>query len=91
MQQVLLKTLQRKLTKPESMSNEDWEEMDLKATSPIQLCLVDEVMYNVLDKKMATRLWSMLETLYMMKSLSNKLYLDKWWRLLGFPLMGIPM
>ena len=37
----------------------------------------DEVIYNVMDEEMTTRLWSRLETLYMMKSLSNKLYLKK--------------
>ena len=51
--------------------------MDLKATSMIQLCLTDEVMYNVMDEEMATGLWSRLEILYVTKSLSNKLYLKK--------------
>ena len=37
----------------------------------------DDVMYNVMDEKMDTRLWLMLETLYMTKSPSNKLYLKK--------------
>ena len=43
----------------------------------IQLCLADEVLYNVMDEEMATELWSRLEMLYMTKSLSNKLYLKK--------------
>ena len=34
-------------------------------------------MYNVMDEEMATGVWSRLETLYMMKSLSNKLYFKK--------------
>jgi len=51
--------------------------MDLNATSMIQVCLADEVMYNVIDEETATRLWSRLETLYMTKSLSNKMYLKK--------------
>ena len=51
--------------------------MDLKATSTIQLCLADKVIYNVMDEEMATELWSRLETLYMTKSLSNKLCLKK--------------
>jgi len=76
-QQGLHKTLQGKLVKPASMSNEDWEEMNLKAASTIQLCLVDEVMYNVMDEETATELWSRLETLYITKSLSNKMYLKK--------------
>ena len=34
-------------------------------------------MYNMMDEETATKLWSKLETLYMTKSLSNKLYLKK--------------
>jgi len=49
----------------------------MKVTSTIQLCLTDEIMYNVMDEKMVMSLWSRLETLYMTKSLSNKLYLKK--------------
>ena len=44
-----------KIKKPTGTSNEDWE-MDLKAASTIQLCLVDEVMYNVMDEEMTTEL-----------------------------------
>ena len=69
--------MQEKLVKPAVTSNEDCEEMDLKAASKIQLCLAYEVLYNVMDKKTAIGLWSRLETLYMTKSLSNKLYLKK--------------
>jgi len=74
-QQGLHKTLQGK-SELAGTSNEEWEEMDLKAASTIQLCLTDEAMYNVIDEKTATELWSRLET-YMTKSLSNKLYLKK--------------
>ena len=51
--------------------------MDLKPASTIQPCLTDEVMYNVMDKETTIGFWSRLETLYMTKSLSNKLYLKK--------------
>ena len=51
--------------------------MNLKAASTIQLCLADEVLYNVMDEETVTRLCLRLETLYMTKSLSNKLYLKK--------------
>ena len=51
----------RKSAKPAGTSNEDWEEMDLKAASMIQLCLADEVMYNVMDEETVTRLWSRFE------------------------------
>jgi len=49
--------LQGKSAKPTGSSNEDWEKMDLKAISTIQLCLADEVMYNVMDEETAIRLW----------------------------------
>jgi len=70
-------TLQGKSGKLAGTSNEDWEEMDLKAASTIQLCLANKVMYNVMDEEITTELWSRLGTLYMTKSLSNKLYLKK--------------
>jgi len=43
-------------------------EMDLKTVSMIQLCLADEMMYNMMDEEITTGLWSKLETLYMMKT-----------------------
>ena len=55
-QQGLHKILQEKSAKLVGMSDEDWKELDLKATSTIQICLADEVMYNVMDEKMATSL-----------------------------------
>ena len=39
--------------------------------------LADEVIYNVMDKEIATGLWSKLKILYMTKSLSDKLFLKK--------------
>ena len=76
-QQGLHMTLQEKSAKHVGTSDEDWEEINLKVASTIQLCLADEVMYNVMDEEITTGLWSKLEMLYMMKSLSNKLYLKK--------------
>ena len=76
-QQGVHETFQGKSGKPVGTSEEDWEEMDLKTASMIQLCLADEVMYNVMDEKMTTGLWSRLEILYMTKSLSDKLHLKK--------------
>jgi len=43
-----------KSVKTACTSNEDWEEMNVKAASTIQLCLVDEVIYNVIDEETAT-------------------------------------
>jgi len=54
--QGLYKTLQGKSSKFTVTSDEDWEEMDLKAASTIQLCLADEVIYNVIDEETLTGL-----------------------------------
>jgi len=53
-QQGIHNTLQEKSAKPTGTSDEDWEKMNLKATSTIQLYLVDEVMYNVMDEEITT-------------------------------------
>jgi len=50
-QQGLHKTLQGKSAKAAGTSNENYKEMNLKAASTIQLCLADEVMYNVMDEE----------------------------------------
>ena len=71
-QQTLHKTLQGKSSKPVGMSDEDQEEMDLKTASMKQICLAEEIMYNIVDEETTTRLLSRLETLYMTKNLSNK-------------------
>ena len=41
------------------------------------ICHTYEVIYNVMYEETSMGLWSRLDTLYMMKSLSNKLYLKK--------------
>ena len=48
--------MQKKSTKIAGTSDEDWEEMDLKAASMIQLSLADKMMYNVMDEEIATGL-----------------------------------
>ena len=50
------KTLQEKSANPSGTSDKNWEEIDLKAASTIQLCLADEVMYNVMDEETTTGL-----------------------------------
>jgi len=63
-----LQDLQGNSAKPTGTSNEDWEGMDLKPSSTIQLYLTDEVMYNAMDEETTTGLWSRLETLYIRKA-----------------------
>ncbi|KAK8937136.1 hypothetical protein KSP39_PZI011924 [Platanthera zijinensis] len=57
--------------------DDEWDELDLKAISTIQLCLADEVMYNVIEAENTVDLWRKLEELYMSRSLTNKLYVKK--------------
>jgi hypothetical protein len=43
----------------------------------IRLCLGDDVMYHVMDKESPAIIWLKLESQYMSKSLTNKLYLKQ--------------
>ncbi|KAG6499814.1 hypothetical protein ZIOFF_039606 [Zingiber officinale] len=57
------------------MTDEQWEELDEKALSAIQLCLTHEVLREVIHETTAAGLWLKLESQYMTKSLANKLRL----------------
>jgi len=59
------------------MSEDEKEELEMKAHNAIQLCLADEVLWEVVDEDTAAGLWLKLESLYMTKSLTNKLYLKQ--------------
>ena len=48
-----------------------------KVHSDILLCLGHEVLHEVVEEDMTTKLWLKLESLYMTKSLTNHLYLKK--------------
>lgn len=62
---------------PDDMTTAEQDEMDEKAHSAIQLSLHDDVLREVADEDTAGALWKKLETLYMTKSLTTKLYLKK--------------
>ncbi|GJT34447.1 retrovirus-related pol polyprotein from transposon TNT 1-94 [Tanacetum coccineum] len=57
------------------MSDKDWLELDEKALATIQLFLTREVLREVIHETTAAGLWLKLESLYMTKSLANKLRL----------------
>ena len=59
------------------MKDEEWVEMNEKATSIIRLSLGDEFIHNILEAKTAKEVWEKLEGLYMRKNLTNKLYVKK--------------
>ncbi|KAL5810012.1 hypothetical protein ACOSQ4_026580 [Xanthoceras sorbifolium] len=60
--------------KPADMKDADWEDIDEKARSAIQLSLSDEVLREVISEKTTKALWEKLESLYLKKTLTNKLY-----------------
>ncbi|WJZ90856.1 hypothetical protein VitviT2T_009973 [Vitis vinifera] len=74
-QQGMVKALYRK--QPEGMNDMDWKDLEVKATITIRLCLADDVMYHVMDEESSAVIWLKLESRYMSKSLTNKLYLKQ--------------
>jgi hypothetical protein len=74
-QQGVVKALLGKSKKPTTITDEDWGEIDARALSSIRLCLADDVMFNIVAEKTAVGLWMKLESLYMMKSLTNRIFL----------------
>jgi hypothetical protein len=76
-QQGMVKDLLEKTKQPATITDDDWDEMDARALSAIRLCLVDDVLFNIVLKKTTVGLWTKLESLYMTKSLTNKIYLKR--------------
>ena len=76
-QQSLLKVLSGKNKLSESMPEDEKEELEIKAHGVIQLCLANKILREVANEDTTTSLWLKLESLYMTKSLINKLYLNR--------------
>ena len=76
-QQGAVKVLLGKEKQPVSITDDDWDEMDGRALSVIRLCLVEDVLFNIFTENTRVGLWSKLESLYMTKSLTNKIFLKR--------------
>ena len=63
--------------KPSKIENDEWNGIDFHTKATIILCLSDEILYNVMNEETTAGLWCRLESLYMTKSLSNKLFMKK--------------
>jgi hypothetical protein len=63
--------------KLKGMVDVDWKELEVKVVGTIQLCLGDDMMYHVMDEESPAAVWFKLESQYMSKSLTNKLYLKQ--------------
>ena len=59
--------------KPLKMEDDEWNDVDFRTKVTIILCLSDVFLRNVMNKNTTAGLWCRLESLYMTKSLSNKL------------------
>ncbi|GKA51278.1 retrovirus-related pol polyprotein from transposon TNT 1-94, partial [Tanacetum coccineum] len=64
-------------TKPTWVVDTAWDEMLRSAHSVLILCLGDRVLREVNKEMTAVGIWTKLETLYMKKTLANRLYLKK--------------
>jgi hypothetical protein len=60
-----------------TITNDDWDEIDARALSVICLCLANDVMFNIVSEKTVVGLWSKMESLYMTKSLTSRIYLKR--------------
>ena len=63
--------------KLEGIDDLNSEELQQRAMETIRLCLAYEIMYQVMDIKSPRVVWQILESRYMSKSLTNKLYLKQ--------------
>jgi hypothetical protein len=75
--QGLRKGLVGKLKRLAGMSVEDCDDLDSRALSTIRLCLEDEVLFNINGEEITTSLWSKMESIYMKKYPTNKIFLKK--------------
>ncbi|KAG4179010.1 hypothetical protein ERO13_A10G080032v2 [Gossypium hirsutum] len=76
-QQVLLKALSGRDKVPNTLSEEQKDEILEKEHSVILLCLGNEILLEVAEENMTLGLWLRLESKYMMKPLMNRLYLKQ--------------
>ncbi|TYJ13994.1 hypothetical protein E1A91_A10G088000v1 [Gossypium mustelinum] len=76
-QQVLLKALSGRDKVPNTLSEEQNDEILEKEHSVILLCLGNEILLEVAEENMTLGLWLRLESKYMMKPLMNRLYLKQ--------------
>eukprot|EP00253_Pinus_taeda_P011247 PITA_11247 len=73
----MAKALLGKSKRPYNIIDSEWAEMDERAISAIQLCLADDVLFNIVLETTAAGLWTKLEKLYMTKSLTNRILLKR--------------
>ena len=73
----LKKAVDGESRRPKSMMDEERLELNEKTLSTIQLCLMPHVLRELLDQTTTVEMWLALESIYMTKSLANKIRLKK--------------
>lgn len=63
--------------KPLEMEYHNWEQLQEKAVTTIRLCLVDDVLYHIMNLSSPVKIWKKLKSRYVSKSLMSKLYLKE--------------
>ncbi|WRX23839.1 GAG-pre-integrase domain - like 7 [Theobroma cacao] len=76
-QQGLLKALKGKEHLPSNLSDSEKDDIMEKAHSVILLALSDEVLREVTNEESAAAVWFKLESIYMTKSFTNRLYMKQ--------------
>jgi len=61
----------------EGIKDIDWQKLKGRLVATIRFCLNDDVTYHVMDEESPVVVWTKLESRYMSRSLSNKLYLKQ--------------
>ena len=61
----------------EGMNDMDWKDLEANVAATIRLCLANDVMYHVMDEESLMAIWLKLESRYMSKSLTKKVYLKQ--------------
>jgi hypothetical protein len=73
-----LRALKGKDSLPAQLSEEEKEDLLERAHNAIQLSLANEVLREVVEEKTAAGFWLKLESRYMTKSITNRLYMKQW-------------
>ena len=66
-----------KTKKLEKMTDDEWEELEMKMVSTMRLCPANKLMYDVMDEVSIVAISFKLKSRYMSKSLTNKLNLKQ--------------
>ena len=59
------------------MDDDRWDEMKAQACATIRLCISDQIMYHVMEETSLKKVWETLESKFISKTLTSKLFLKQ--------------